>query len=334
MLYYIEYTFTYNDEGIITSKNNGNHTTNYYLDGNKIIAEVTGGTILFYLYDCSGSVIGMKYRSSSYDAGEWDVFWFEKNMLGDVIAVYDDTGTKLVTYSYDAWGACIASYNNSGVENNSPVALNPFRYRGYYYDEDLGLYYLGSRYYDPITRRFINSDGYVSTGQGLTGYNMFAYCGNNPVNRIDTTGDSWLVIVGLALIGGYILTNFTSSEKREATTEQISHAIDAANRAELEKRTSLDSNKSTIDIKINTQDVIDSVDEIAYDYYYERLYERTVEMANTYEMPTDNLMSVDHIRWEFQLHAFAHLLGHPSAAQTDLNVEETPWKMFERAIGW
>ena len=65
---------------------------------------------------------------------------------------------------------------------------NPFRYRGYYYDIETGLFYVGSRYYDPEVGRFLNADGYVSTGQGILSANMFAYCGNNPVMHVDPTG--------------------------------------------------------------------------------------------------------------------------------------------------
>ena len=66
--------------------------------------------------------------------------------------------------------------------------LNPFRYRGYYFDQESGLYYLNSRYYDPEICRFLNADGYVTTGQGLIATNMFAYCGNNPVMYVDESG--------------------------------------------------------------------------------------------------------------------------------------------------
>ena len=69
---------------------------------------------------------------------------------------------------------------------------SPLRYRGYYYDTETGYYYLQSRYYDPAMRRFLNADSFASTGQGFTGTNMFAYCGNNPVSRSDITGGSWL----------------------------------------------------------------------------------------------------------------------------------------------
>ncbi|MBP1587918.1 MAG: RHS repeat-associated core domain-containing protein [Clostridia bacterium] len=69
--------------------------------------------------------------------------------------------------------------------------LNSLRYRGYVYDTETKLYYLQSRYYDPQTERFISPDVFVSTGQGIVGHNMFAYCDNNSVNRVDSTGEAW-----------------------------------------------------------------------------------------------------------------------------------------------
>ena len=77
------------------------------------------------------------------------------------------------------------------------------------------MYYLQSRYYDAKICRFINADGYVSTGQGLTGYNMFAYCGNNPVNRVDPTGEVWWVVAAVAVVivaCTVVLTSCTSSK--------------------------------------------------------------------------------------------------------------------------
>ena len=66
--------------------------------------------------------------------------------------------------------------------------LNPFRYRGYFYDDETKLYYVGSRYYDPQIRRWICADSYVSTGQGTLGLNTYVYCYNNPVVLIDMDG--------------------------------------------------------------------------------------------------------------------------------------------------
>ena len=109
---------------------------------------------------------------------------FEDN---EVSYEYNSDGIR--TSIYDAWGNFTISYHNSGAATNADK--NNFTYRGYYYDRETGFYYLNSRYYDPATGRFLNADGYVSTGQGLTGYNMYAYCGNNPVNRVDPSGVFW-----------------------------------------------------------------------------------------------------------------------------------------------
>ena len=70
----------------------------------------------------------------------------------------------------------------TGSKANTVDKYNPIRYRGYVYDTETQLYYLNTRYYNPDMGRFINADGYVTTGQGITGANMFAYCGNDPVN--------------------------------------------------------------------------------------------------------------------------------------------------------
>ena len=194
----ITYSFTYNDEGIRTSKTKNGVTTTYYLNGSQIVAEETSGNVTVYLYDETGLPIGMQYHGASYAEDAWDVFWYEKNLQGDIVAVYNESGTKLISYKYDAYGRCFSTQHNGGY--STQAYNNPFRYRGYYYDRDLELYYLNSRYYDSYTGRFISADGYVSTGQGLTGYNMYAYCNNNPVNRVDYTGQFWSEILEFAKI--------------------------------------------------------------------------------------------------------------------------------------
>ena len=97
----------------------------------------------------------------------------------------DESGVRVVEYIYDAWGKLIST---TGTLATTLGADNPFRYRGYYYDTETGLYYLTTRYYDPEVCRFISADVYMSTGQGVLGGNMWAYCLNNPVNMIDSTG--------------------------------------------------------------------------------------------------------------------------------------------------
>ena len=143
------------------------------------------------LYDASGAPIGMMYRTTSYAKDVWDTFWYEKNLQGDIVAVYNASGTKVVTYTCsDALGNHSVSYSNGG--GSTGAIHNPFKYRGYYYDTDLGMYYLQSRYYDAKICRFISADGYVSTGQGMISFNMFAYCNNNPVNYYDPCGSNFL----------------------------------------------------------------------------------------------------------------------------------------------
>ena len=145
---------------------------------------------MLYIYDADGTPIGMQYRNQTYAPEIFDVYWFEKNLQGDIVAVYDAAGNKHISYTYDAWGNFTTTYHNGCTASNH-ANLNPFRYRGYYYDSETGLYYLQSRYYDPVIGRFINLDAYVSTGQGILGNNMFTYCGNNPVNRTDCSGHAW-----------------------------------------------------------------------------------------------------------------------------------------------
>ena len=147
--------------------------------------------------DASGNPIGFQYHKATNNTDTWEVYWYEKNLHGDIVAVYNSAGTKLVSYAYNAWGNFITTYHNGGASTRA--AKNPFTYRGYYYDRDLNLYYLNSRYYDPVVGRFISPDRVVSDiGGDIRGYNLFVYCFNNPVNLSDSGGNwpEWMEIVG------------------------------------------------------------------------------------------------------------------------------------------
>ena len=116
------------------------------------------------------------------------MYWFDLNLQGDIVAVYSKTGTKLASYSYDPWGYGEVGYVNGG--EFSQAKRNRIAYRGYYYDSDLDLYYLQSRYYDPSTKRFISPDTIMSGANGsLQGFNLYAYCFNNPINMTDGQGN-------------------------------------------------------------------------------------------------------------------------------------------------
>ena len=108
----------------------------------------------------------------------------------------DATGATVANYKYDPYGKLLSVTDANGIAITGATHianLNPLRYRGYYYDTETGWYYLQSRYYDPILKRFLNADTYASTGQGFLGYNMFAYCGNNPVNASDPSGSKSII---------------------------------------------------------------------------------------------------------------------------------------------
>ncbi len=176
--------YTYNDSGIRTSKTVNNVRTDYYLNGTAIIMQKTGDNVIWYTYDENGLVTGFRYNGAEY--------YYFRNAQNDIIGIVDSSGTVVANYTYDSWGNHIAitdgNGNNVASNPNHIANINPFRYRGYYFDTETGLYYLNSRYYDANVGRFINADGYVSTGQGVTGNNMFAYCGNNTITNKDCLG--------------------------------------------------------------------------------------------------------------------------------------------------
>ena len=134
--------------------------------------------------------IPLKYRTSNYASGTFDCFFFEKNLQGDIIGIYNSNGGKICTYTYDAWGNCTTTRASgiTSLESQIASSYNPFRYRGYYYDTQTGFYYLQSRYYNPEWGRFLNADACLYSS--ILGFNMFAYCDNNPVNYIDPYGES------------------------------------------------------------------------------------------------------------------------------------------------
>ena len=129
-----------------------------------------------FIYDNAGKPYALKYDGTTY--------YYVLNLQGDVISIITHWGESYGSYTYDAWGNVLSVSGDIAY-------LNPIRYRGYYYDSETRLYYLQSRYYDPQVKRFINADGYTSVGQGFIGYNMFAYCGNNPIRFADLDGCFW-----------------------------------------------------------------------------------------------------------------------------------------------
>ena len=171
-------TYTYNANGIRTSKTINGVKHEYTLDGTKILRETWGSNTLIPLYDNEDGVCGIIYNNIPY--------YFIKNLQGDIIAIANKNGKTVAEYSYDAWGVPTILSDNTGVIAN----VNPFRYRSYYFDVEIGLYYLQSRYYDANTGRFVNTDSadVISQSSNIFDCNIYIYCHNNPVNNIDISG--------------------------------------------------------------------------------------------------------------------------------------------------
>jgi len=188
------WSFTYDASGMRTSRTKGSKTYEYVYNGGQLTGMVmkSGTSVsntLRISYD-SGKPMFLKLNGVTYQ--------YVTNVQGDVIAILNSSGVPVVEYTYDAWGNIL---DIEGSLSSTVGIINPLRYRGYVYDQETGLYYLQSRYYNPNWCRFINADNYPTTGQGLLGNNMFAYCNNNPVIHEDSEGtalDTVLDIISLA----------------------------------------------------------------------------------------------------------------------------------------
>ena len=195
-------SYTYDCNGIRTSKTVNGVTHTYELNGSIIIKETWGNNQLVPIYDVTGSILGILYNSTPY--------YFMRNLQGDVIGVVNNSGTLVAEYSYDAWGKCSIVGDISGVDIAN---VNLFRYRGYYYDSEIGLYYCNARYYDPAVGRWISPDSISYLDQSrVSGVNLYTYCYDDHINKYDPLGhfalSSFLIgltigfCVGLAIGGG------------------------------------------------------------------------------------------------------------------------------------
>ncbi len=190
--------YYYDHTGNRTKKVVDGAATQFCYAGDLLVSERTGSEKnLWYRYDSAGNVISVTYDSN--------IYMYIRNVQNDVIAMLDRFGETVVKYTYDSWGKV------EKIEGTMAKTLgerNPFRYRGYYYDTETGLYYISSRYYDPELRRFISADDMdvLSTEQGnINQYNLYAYCLNNPVNRVDVEGYFSIPNIAKVAIGGTVI---------------------------------------------------------------------------------------------------------------------------------
>ena len=176
----LEAAYTYDASGIRTSKTVNGVKTEYLTAGGSILAEKKNEKWQQYLYDGSGQLMAIRYKGADY--------YYIRDGLMCITGLVDANGGAVVNYRYDSWGKLISI---TGSMSETLGKDNPYRYKGYYYDDETGMYYLKSRYYQPEICRFISADELttLSVGQGnFIQYNLYIYCLNNSINQIDEDG--------------------------------------------------------------------------------------------------------------------------------------------------
>ena len=194
-----QWTNTYDANGIRTQRKSSSATYSYIYNGSQLTQMTVGSNTLYFAYDASGTPMSVTYNGTAY--------YYVTNLQGDITAILSSAGTAVVTYSYDAWGKLLAT---GGSMASTLGVHNPLRYRGYVYDTETGFYYVSSRYYDPEIGRWISPEpnvyaGAFDSGSGLIGYNVYAYCANNPVNFSDPTGEFILTALIIGVVAGAVI---------------------------------------------------------------------------------------------------------------------------------
>ena len=202
-------SYTYDIAGVRSSKTVGTTKYSFTTLSGLVMRQEWGARQMDFVYDENNQPYALSYKSGKNVAPV--MYYYLLNQQGDVEALMDANGAIVATYEYDPWGAVTAKNANGALDNDDTSIgnLNPLRYRGYYYDNETGFYYLQSRYYDPVVGRFISPDTFASTDvTDIISANMFAYCNNDPVNYKDDGGNNPVVA---ALINGAISACFAAA---------------------------------------------------------------------------------------------------------------------------
>lgn len=184
-------------------------TTKYHMAGDLLASETCNGKTTWYIYDSGANLV-----ATIIDGKYYYYYYYVRNIQNDIVALVDESGKTVVNYVYDSWGKLLSI---TGSLKDTVGIQNPFRYRGYYYDNETGMYYLKNRYYDPGLRRFICSDemGSLDIQENIDDCKLYSYCDNNPIARKDTEGDVWVhLLIGAATgfgVGAQMAVNAVDS---------------------------------------------------------------------------------------------------------------------------
>lgn len=183
--------YTYNDQGLrikkVVAENGTSSETQFFYDGTKLIAEITPEHRLDFLYDENDRLYGFVLDKTA-------TYFYVRDTLENILGIVDSTGNLVVQYAYNAWG------KNLGITGTLATTVgeyNPFRYKGYHFDSDTGMYYCHTRYYVPDWCRWLcGDDFYFIKTDDLKSTNLFAYCQNDPINKQDESGCfAWLIAI-------------------------------------------------------------------------------------------------------------------------------------------
>ena len=207
-------TFVYNENGLRVQKTVNGVVTKYTLHSKNVVHMTQGSNNLHFFYDAQNKPAVVVYNDIPYS--------YVKNLQGDIVAILDSTGTAVVNYVYDAWGRPISK---TGSMAGTLGTVQPFRYRGYVYDEETGLYYLRSRYYNPNLGRFVNADRVFDANASVTTYNQYAYCDNCPVIYLDSEGRGLFTSLVIGFVVGALVSGIIEAAKGGDVEDIIISAV-------------------------------------------------------------------------------------------------------------
>ena len=174
-------SFKYNADGLRTEKavnatGTDPVTVKYVYEGDRLLYETKNGVVTRFVYDDNGMLYGFINNSVRY--------YYVRDLQQRIVAIVNESGAFVAGYNYDSFGITTELLGDVEI-----ARINPFRYKGYYYDNETGFYYCRTRYYNPYWGRWLTADeiAYLEP-RNINGLNLFAYCGNNPIAGYDPSG--------------------------------------------------------------------------------------------------------------------------------------------------